>query len=276
MQQLASKTYDFALWITFIFDAVLVLYLLVRNIGLRDSPSVNRTVRYLMFTTVVVASATATLGYVPSVCLLSTISIRFAKGEDLIKRFIKSWLKALQIRRLDMEHRCSKHPTHRQAEGVCPYCLTERLSHLLASSSTSTMGASANTSSIGESFTSDFTSAITSVDASSIGKSFASDYSSGVAFVDASSIRRSSISGYLSAIISADDSSTGKSSDFDFVPSKDTKNDKGKEKTYKKKNENDKDDKYKKKDKEEKYKKKKKKMWDCWTKLCGPTTSRTS
>lgn len=185
------------------------------------------------------------------------------------------WLNALQMGRLDMEHRCSKHPTHKQTEGVCPYCLTERLSRLLASSSTSTMGASANTSSREESFASDFTSAITSVDASSIGKSFASDYSSGVAFVDPSSIRRSSISGYLSAIVSADGSSTGKSSDFDFVPSNDTKNDKGKEKKYKKKNENDKDDKYKKKGKEEKYKKKKKR-WDCWTKLCGPTTSRTS
>ncbi|CAL9164762.1 unnamed protein product [Musa hybrid cultivar] len=263
--------YDFAMWITSIFDAV---YLLVRNIGLRDSPSVNRTVRYLMFPTVVVASATATLGYVLNIAV-STISIRFAKGEDLIKIFIKSWLKALQICRLDMEHRCSKHLTHRQAEGVCPYCLTERLSHLLASSSASTMGAYANTSSIGESFASDFTSVVTSVDASSIGKSFASDHSSGVALVDASSLRRSSISGYLSAIVSADDSSTGKSSDFDFVPSKDTKNDKGKEKKYKKKNENDKDDKYKKKGKEEKYKKKKKR-WDCWTKLCGPTTSRTS
>ncbi|CAL9077278.1 unnamed protein product [Musa acuminata var. zebrina] len=227
-----------------------------------------------MFPTVVVASATATLGYVLNIAV-STISIRFAKGEDLIKIFIKSWLKALQICRLDMEHRCSKHLTHRQAEGVCPYCLTERLSHLLASSSASTMGASANTSSIGESFASDFTSAVTSVDASSIGKSFASDHSSGVALVDASSLRRSSISGYLSAIVSADDSSTGKSSDFDFMPSKDTKNDKGKEKKYKKKNENDKDDKYKKKGKEEKYKKKKKR-WDCWTKLCGPTISRTS
>ncbi|RWV82123.1 hypothetical protein GW17_00056404 [Ensete ventricosum] len=161
------------------------------------------------------------------------------------------------------------------AKGVCPFCLTERLSHLLPPSSTSTMGVSANTSSIGEASASDFTSVITSIDVSSRGKSFTSDFSSEVAFVDSSSIRMSSISGYLSPIVSADGSSTEKSSDSDLT--KGTKNEKGKKKKYKnKKDENDKDDKYKKKGKEETYKKKKKKICGCWTKLCGHMTNRTS
>ncbi|XP_039114806.1 uncharacterized protein LOC120250097 [Dioscorea cayenensis subsp. rotundata] len=36
-----------------------------------------------------------------------------------------------------MEGRCKRHPKHKQAKGVCPYCLRERLSHLSASSSSS-------------------------------------------------------------------------------------------------------------------------------------------
>lgn len=47
-QQLGFKLYDSAMWITFIFDAVLVLYFLVRYIGLMDSPSFNRTAMDLM------------------------------------------------------------------------------------------------------------------------------------------------------------------------------------------------------------------------------------
>ncbi|XP_062216660.1 uncharacterized protein LOC133916819 [Phragmites australis] len=42
------------------------------------------------------------------------------------------------MRRSDWEDRCKRHPEHRLSEGVCPFCLRNRLAHLSASSSATT------------------------------------------------------------------------------------------------------------------------------------------
>ncbi|XP_074559385.1 uncharacterized protein LOC141815343 [Curcuma longa] len=46
----------------------------------------------------------------------------------------------------EMEGRCRKHPEHRQSQGVCPFCLREKLSHLSASSSANSFVASSSSS----------------------------------------------------------------------------------------------------------------------------------
>ncbi|PKA49498.1 hypothetical protein AXF42_Ash004038 [Apostasia shenzhenica] len=51
--------------------------------------------------------------------------------------------------RPEKEGRCKRHPTHKQAEGVCPYCLQERLAGLSGtSSSSSTTMTNASSSSV--------------------------------------------------------------------------------------------------------------------------------
>lgn len=47
---------------------------------------------------------------------------------------------------LEMEGRCRKHPEHRQSQGVCPFCLREKLSHLSASSSANSFATSSPSS----------------------------------------------------------------------------------------------------------------------------------
>ncbi|KAG1330734.1 ataxin-2 [Cocos nucifera] len=44
--------------------------------------------------------------------------------------------------RSEMDGRCKRHPEHRQAKGVCPFCLREKLSNISATSSTTTTNAS--------------------------------------------------------------------------------------------------------------------------------------
>ncbi|XP_042404123.1 uncharacterized protein LOC121993967 [Zingiber officinale] len=46
----------------------------------------------------------------------------------------------------EMEGRCRKHPEHRQSQGVCAFCLREKLSHLSASSSANSFAASSSSS----------------------------------------------------------------------------------------------------------------------------------
>ncbi|KAL0909630.1 hypothetical protein M5K25_020516 [Dendrobium thyrsiflorum] len=49
--------------------------------------------------------------------------------------------------RPEKEGRCKKHPSHKNLNGVCPYCLRDRLANISGSSSSSTNNAGSSTSS---------------------------------------------------------------------------------------------------------------------------------
>ncbi|PKU72493.1 uncharacterized protein LOC110109875 [Dendrobium catenatum] len=47
--------------------------------------------------------------------------------------------------RSEREGRCNRHPTHKHSDGVCPYCLRDRLTNFSRSSSSSTNNAASST-----------------------------------------------------------------------------------------------------------------------------------
>ncbi|KAI0495894.1 hypothetical protein KFK09_022201 [Dendrobium nobile] len=49
--------------------------------------------------------------------------------------------------RPEKEGRCKKHPTHKNLNGVCPYCLRDKLANISGSSSSSTNNAGSSSSS---------------------------------------------------------------------------------------------------------------------------------